>query len=120
MLAERGEKYLLEVPCNTNVRRPPNWPGRGSKWCSLKERASRVSPDRWKRITIRPGEKGPINVHAYCTRVETKRRRGGPREEVLLIMRTVDGSQAWYFLGSKDAPVDEEVLVKVAGHRHCI
>lgn len=120
LLAERGDKYLLEVPCNTSVRRPPNWPGRSAKWCSLKERADRVSADRWKHITIRDGEKGPINVLAYCTRVETKRRQGGPREEVLLVMRSVDGNQAWYFLASNNAPVDEEILVRVASHRHRI
>ena len=119
-LAGRGERYLLEVPCNTAVRRPPDWPGRKSKWCSVARRAKRLPTDRWRRITVRNGEKGPIEVLAYSTRVETKRRTGGAREEVLLIMRTLDESQTWYFLASRDAPVDEATLVRVASHRHRI
>jgi SRSO17 transposase len=119
-LAARGEKYLLEVPQNTSVRRPPDWPGRKAKWCTVAERNKHVPSQAWKRVTVRNGERGPIEVLAYSTRVETRRRSGGAREEVLLIMRSLDGAQLWYFLACKEAPVDETLLVRVAAHRHRI
>jgi SRSO17 transposase len=119
-LAARGEKYLLEVPCNTVVRRPAHWPGRRAKWCSVAERRDRLPADRWERITVRDGEKGPIEVFAYCTRVETKRRGGRPGDEILLIMQSLDRTESWYFLAPKYAPVDTAALVRVAAHRHRI
>jgi SRSO17 transposase len=119
-LADRHERYLLEVPCNTQVRRPINWPGRARMWCSVSMRKKRHPPDRWERITIRDGEKGPIEVLAFCTRVETRRTGSPPREETLLVMQTLNGSQTWYFLAPKDAPVNATELVRVAAHRHHI
>jgi SRSO17 transposase len=119
-LADRGEHYLLEVPCNTQVRRPIHWPGRRQKWCSVKARKERLPLSKWTRLTVRDGEKGPIEALAFCTRVETKRRGADPREETLLVVRALRGGQTWYFLASKDAPLDVAELVRVAGHRHHI
>jgi SRSO17 transposase len=119
-LADRGERYLLEVPCNTLVRRPTHWPGRCRKWGSVRKRKDRHPTDKWKRMTIRDGEKGPIEVLAFSTRVETKRKGAPAREETLLVMQTLTGSQTWYFLAPKDAPLDTRELVRVAAHRHHI
>jgi SRSO17 transposase len=119
-LADRGERYLLEVPCNTLVRRPTHWPGRCRKWGSVRRRKNRHPTDKWKRMTIRDGEKGPIEVLAFSTRVETKRKDAPAREEILLVMQTLGGSQTWYFLAPKDAPLDTRELVRVAAHRHHI
>jgi len=87
-LADRNERYLLEIPSNTLVRRPPSWPGRKAKWCTVARRQAHHPLDTWTRIKIRDGEKGPIEVDAFCTRVETKRNGKPAREETLLIMRT--------------------------------
>ena len=119
-LADRQECYLLEVPSNTQVRRPPSWPGRKAKWGSVARRKARRRPDKWKRITVRDGEKGPIEVYAFCTRVETKRPNAPPREEVLLCMHTLNGAQTWYFLAPKGTKLDAANLVRVAAHRHHI
>jgi SRSO17 transposase len=119
-LADRGERYLLEVPCNTLVRRPTHWPGRCRKWGSVRKRKDRHPTDKWKRMTIRDGEKGPIEVLAFSTRVETKRKGAPARAETLLVMQTLTGSQTWYFLAPKDAPLDTRELVRVAAHRHHI
>jgi SRSO17 transposase len=119
-LADRGERYLLEVPCNTLVRRPNNGPGRSKKWGSVRRRKERHPPKSWKRITIRDGEKGPIEVLAFCTRVQTKRKGAPARQETLLVMQALRGSQTWYFLAPKDAPLDTAELVRVASHRHHI
>jgi SRSO17 transposase len=117
-LADRGERYLLEVPCNTSVRRPAHWPGRARKWCSVKTRKERQTPDKWQRLTLRDGEKGPIQVRAFSTRVETRRRGAPAREETLLVMQALSGSDTWYFLAPGDAPLDTAELVRVAAHRH--
>jgi SRSO17 transposase len=119
-LADRGERYLLEVPCNTQVRRPPDWPGRKAKWCSVALRKKRLPVNKWERITVRNGEKGPIEVLAYCTRVETKRRSAPSREETLLVMCSLDGTQTWYFLAPKGTELDTAALVRVASYRHRI
>jgi len=119
-LADRGERYLLEVPSNTLVRRPPHWPGRAQKWGSVRRRRDRHPSDKWQRVTVRDGDKGPIEVLAFCTRVETKRNGAPPRLETLLIMQALNGSKTWYFLGSPDAPLDVAELVRIAAHRHHI
>ena len=72
-LADRGERYLLEVPHNTSVRRPSHWPGRAQQWKSVRHRRDRHPANKWRRLTLREGDKGPIEVRAFCTRVETRR-----------------------------------------------
>jgi SRSO17 transposase len=119
-LADRGERYLLEVPCSTVVRRPSNWPGRAQKWSSVRRRKDRHPAKKWKLLTIRDGDKGPIEVRAFCTRVQTKRNGAPARQETLLVMQALRGGQTWYFLAPKDAPLDAAELVGVAAHRHHI
>jgi len=119
-LADRGERYLLEVPCSTVVCRPLHWPGRARKWCSVKTRKERQSPEKWERFRLRDGEKGPIEVLAFSTRVTTRREGSKTREETLLVMQAVNGSQIWYFLAPGDVPLNTAELVRVAAHRHHI
>ena len=119
-LADRQARYLLEVPSNTRVRRPPSWSGRKAKWCTVAARKARRSPAKWTRLFLRDGDKGPIEVLAFCTRVETKRPSGPAREEVLLVMRALSGSQTWYFLAPKGTKLDTKALVRVVAHRHRI
>lgn len=117
-LADRGERYLLDVPSNTRVRRPPHWPGRSSKWGTVRKRLKSQAPHKWTRVHMRDGEKGPIVVEAFATRVETTRKGKPPRLETLLIMRNLNHTQTWYRLANGDAPLDVETLVRVAAHRH--
>lgn len=119
-LADRGEQYLLEVPSNTVVRRPTDWPGRGRKWRSVHKRKQSRPLDKWTRLRIRDGEKGPIEVFAFATRVETKRTGAPPRQETLLVMRTIGGSKVWYFLAPAGTPPNAKNLVAVAARRHDI
>jgi SRSO17 transposase len=119
-LADRHERYLFEVPANTLVRRPENWPGRKSKWCSVRKRKHRRAPDKWKRIRVRDGEKGPIEVFAFSTRVLSRRDGAPPRLETLLVMRTISGAKTWYFLAPGGVTLNTEQLVKVAAQRHHI
>jgi SRSO17 transposase len=120
-LANRGEKYLFEVPANTRVRRPKKgWPGRTAQWGTVARRKAHHKRAQWSRFTLRDGEKGPIEVLAFCTRVETQRRGAPAREETLLVMQTISGSQTWYYLAPKGIALDTARLVAVAAHRHHI
>jgi len=119
-LADRGEQYLLEVPHNTSVRRPSHWPGRAQQWKSVRHRRDRHPANKWRRLTLREGYKGPIEVRAFCTRVETRRPGAAARLETLLVMQALRGKQTWYFLAPASAPLDVAELVAVAAHRHYI
>ena len=117
-LADRSERYLLDVPSTVRVRKPPHWPGSAATWKTVSKRARKHAPNKWKRILLRDGEKGPIYVEAFATRVETSRPGGCPRLETLLVMRNLTHTQTWYLLANGDAPLDIEILVKAASHRH--
>ncbi len=124
-----GERYVLDVPCNTNIRdldgrRPPRKRAhRGAKrkvpFLRVDTWARKLPADRWTRLTIRAGEKGPLEVEAVSARVCARHlRRIGP-EERLLVIRTVGPQPDWtYSLSS--APPDEPLaeLVRVRSCRH--
>jgi len=128
-LAKRLEggpaRYLLEVPCNTNVRRPANAAGRARKWRTVERRKKERPHDTWRRYKIADGEKGPIEVFAFSTRVETQRRDTEgralpPVEEVLLVMHNIRNTKTWYFLAPKGTPTNTKRLVAAASLRHDI
>jgi SRSO17 transposase len=124
-----GERYVLDVPCNTTVRdlnrrRPPRRTGRrGPKravpFVRADAWAAALPAARWRRLTIRDGAKGPLEVEAVTTRVRAKLgRRIGP-EERLLVMRTVGPeSKMTYALSDAPAEVPLTELVRVRSERH--
>lgn len=118
-LADRGERYLLEVPSTTRVRRPANWPGSMVKWRTVAQRRKKQTRGKWQRVVMRDGQKGPIEVKAFATRVETSR-KVGTRLETLLVVQSLNHTRTWYFLGSADAPLNVAELVRAASHRHHI
>jgi SRSO17 transposase len=130
-LRRHGERYVLDVPCNTNVRdlecrRPPRRrAGRGRKrevpFCRADAWAARQPDSRWTRLTVRDGERGPLEVDAMSVRVRTKEeRRVGP-EERLLVTRTVEAKpQTHYSLSDAGPEVPLAELVRVRFTRHRI
>ena len=127
-LRQREERYVLDVPCNTLVRdlevRPPRRKRkRGRKRKTPFERvdewAKRQPASRWKRMLVRAGEKGPLEVEAITVRVQTKQEgRVGP-EERLLIERTVEEEpQTSYHLSNAGGGVKLEELVRGRSERH--
>jgi SRSO17 transposase len=130
-LRGHGERYVLDVPCNTSVRdlecrRPPRRrAGRGRKrqvpFRRAEAWAARQPESRWSRLTVRDGERGPLLVDAMTVRVRTKHeRRIGP-EERLVVMRTVEARpQTHYALSNAGADVSLEELVRVRFTRHRI
>src|SRR5439155_1193642 len=77
--------------------------------------AARQPDSRWTRLTVRDGERGPLQVDALTVRVRTKEeRRVGP-EERLVVMRTVEAApRTDYSLSNAgpDVPLSELVRVR--------
>ena len=129
-LRDDGERYVLDVPCNTNIRdlngrRPPRKKAhKGAKrkvpFVRVDTWARKLPADRWTRLTIRDGAKGPLEVEAVSARVCAKHlRRIGPEEQVLVI-RTLDPQPDWTYSLSNappDTPLVELVQVRSSRHR---
>lgn len=131
-LRQRGESYLLAVPCNTLVRdlaaEEPPWSGRGrcpkvpfvrvDRWCAA------LPESRWQTIEVRAGEKGPLEVQLTRTLVQA-RSEGRPEDvpELLVVVREQQGDGTFkhdYLLsnsGSVCASVTELARVFQAEHR---
>ncbi len=98
-LRDRNEQYLLAVPSNTLVRdleaEPPEYGGRGAKpktpFVRVDKWRESLSADDWKKIDVRDGEKGLLEVEVAKCQVlaKTDRRRVGP-EEMLVVIRLRD------------------------------
>jgi SRSO17 transposase len=124
-----GERYVLDVPCNTNVRdldarRPRRKRAHGGvkrkvPFVRVDTWARKLPADRWTRLTVRDGEKGPLEVEAVSARVCAKHlRRIGP-EERLLVIRTVDPKPDWTYSMSNAPPETPLVeLVRARSSRH--
>ena len=77
-LRERGERYVLGVPCNTIIRdleAPlPAYQGRGRRpkapWHLVSAWRYALAPDGWTRVTVRDGEKGPVEIELVTRRVQ--------------------------------------------------
>jgi SRSO17 transposase len=105
-LRERGERYVLGGPCNTIIRdlaAPlPASHGRGRRpkapWYSVRAWRHALAPDRWTRVTVRDGEKGPGEIEMVTRRVQTRleRKRTGPHEGLVVTRRplTAEGALA--------------------------
>src|SRR5215510_6278881 len=89
-LRERGERYVLGVPCLTTIRdleAPlPVYAGRGrrpkSPWQSVTQWRRDLDTEAWTHLTVRDGEKGPVEIEIVRRRVQTRieRKCTGPEE----------------------------------------
>ena len=96
-LRERGERYVLGVPCNTRMRDlealPPEYQGRGRRpkapWQSVTAWRRSLPPTAWKHLTVRDGEKGPVAIEMVKCRVQTRleHKRTGPEEWLVVTRR---------------------------------
>jgi|GEM_PF-3873891 len=110
-LRERGERYVLGVPCNTTMRdleAPlPAYQGRGRRpkppWQSVTAWRTSLDLDGWTRLTVREGEKGPVEIEMVKRRVQTRleRKRTGPHEWLVVTRRpladagTLEAQASW-------------------------
>ena len=129
-LAADGERYLLAVPSNTSLRdlesEPPPYGGHGRRpkvpfrgvraWCQA------LPAGAWTKLTVRDGEKGPLEVEVVARRVESKvDRRVVGLEETLVVVRFADGGVVKhdYYLSNaaRGTPLVEFARVVKAAHR---
>lgn len=115
------------MPCNTLVRdlserRPPSRPN-GKPRLPLFERVDhwvdRQPKGRWRTVTVRDGEKGPLRLQVLLATVQTKDEAGrvGAQERLAVFRSLADKPQVWYTL-SNDREAPRGVLARVHGHRH--
>jgi len=112
-LRERGERYVLGGPCNTIIRdleAPlPAYQGRGRRpkapWQSVTEWRQALHPTAWRRLTVRDGEKGPVEIEMVTRRVQTRleRKRTGPHEGLGITRRPLSDERMLEPQASRDA-----------------
>jgi SRSO17 transposase len=128
-LRGEGERYILDVPCNTLMRdleagRPRRRKaGRGRKkerpFLQAQAWRQRQPPARWQRLKVRDGEQGPLEVQALRVRVRTKQDGHVGPEETLLVVRTLETPpKTSYALTNASAAVSLEELVRIKLQRH--
>jgi SRSO17 transposase len=118
-MAKRGERYMLEVPSNTLVRKVAGKAGRRPEWHRVSDFVKRRPISEWQRLTVRDGQKEPIEVIATAHRVQT-RRRGKPRVETLLAIEALASTERWFFLSNTPQHTPLEEMVGAASRRHLI
>ena len=128
-LRRRGEGYVLDVPCNTLIRDlesspPPKRAGRGRPparpWQQVQKWMKQQPGHLWQTFTIRDGTKGPLQVRALSTRVQTRSENGGVGgEEQLIVFKTVEANpRTVYALAHAPKGASLEELLRVAAARH--
>ena len=121
-LRAMDERYVLDVPCNTLVRDPterraPSCPG-GRPRLPLFERVdawtARQPKGRWRKMRIRAGEKGWLEVKALQHRMQTKEEGGhvGPRERLVVIRSGEKNPRTWYTLSNASAEASAALAAK--------
>jgi SRSO17 transposase len=130
-LRARNERYLLAVPSNTLIRdleaAPPIYSGHGKRpmnpFIRVDHWGAKLADDRWTRMDVRDGEKGPLVVHvAQCRVLAITERKNPLAEEILVIVRRIDEHGETihdYYLSNADRQTlpDEFARVATAQHR---
>lgn len=126
-LRAAGERYVLDVPCDTTVRdlstwRPPSRAGGRPRLPAFEQVAAwaeRQPKRRWRRLRLPGGEKGPREVRALQQWVQTKEEGGrvGPRERLVVIRSCEPQPQTWYTLSNAGREVALAAVVAAHGQR---
>lgn len=134
-LRKRGETYVVDVPCNTQItikegvthplfdgpvpkgrprkrKRPPIRP---SRRLSVSQWAAEQPTANWQRLTVRGGELGPLRVDVLHADVKTD----PDTRERLLVIRTVESSpRTHYCLSNASAETPVSRIVAAHDDRH--
>ena len=112
-LRERGERYVLGVPCTTTMRDlealPPAYQGRGRRpkapWQSVTAWRKLLDPRAWRTFMVRDGEKGPVVIEMVKRRVQTRMegKCTGPKEWLVITRRLVTDERTLEARASRDA-----------------
>jgi SRSO17 transposase len=127
-LRDRGERYVLDVPSNTWIRdlegEVPEYSGKGRHRKRKFERADAWLKSQpkgaWTKLTVRHGEKGPLEVEALQRRVEAK--SGRKAEELLFVTRERLSDKTYKYdfhlsHGPPETPLSELARAAKAEHR---
>ena len=120
------ERYVLDVPGRTTVcdagqaRVEAHASHLG--WKQARVWKDEVSEDRWARIVVREGSKGPVVYHAARRRVVARwRHRPAPVEEWLVVIRTDESNPHYsYHMSNAGEDVSLEELVRAIRARYWI
>lgn len=128
-LHHSGELYVVEVRADTLVRdlqgrrprRRRRWGRRREvPWRRVDAWATQQATARWRRLTIRAGEKGPVTVEVLSTCVQawadgqTKR----PAERLTVIRTVQEKPQTWYTLSNAAEEASPAQLARAHAGRH--
>jgi hypothetical protein len=112
-LREQGERYVLGVPCNTTISDleapPPEYCGCGRRpkapWQSVSAWRQSLGGQGWTHLTVRDGEKGPVEIEMVKRRVQTRieRKRTGPEEWLVVTRRPLSDERVLEGKSSPDA-----------------
>jgi len=112
-LRQRGERYVLGVPCTTTIRDleapVPAYHGRGRRpkapWQSARVWRQSLGSAGWTHLTVRDGEKGPVEIEMVTRRVQTRleRKRTGPDEWLVVTRRPLADDRPVEPRASRDA-----------------
>lgn len=128
-LSDLKERYFLAVSSNTTVRDlevPVTYQGKGTRrktpFIGVKNWVDAQPESRWKRISVREGSRGPLEVDIIVCRVQAKSdRRAGPEERLVVIRYVnVDVIQHDYYLTNADGTVTVEEYARVSKLGHTI
>lgn len=130
-LQELGEQYLLAVPSNTNVRdleiEPPAADPRAHRkvpFCRVDAWTAAQPNSKWTSVTVRDGEKGPLEVEVIACRVKAKLTSTlMPYDEVLVVIRCLDergATKVDYYLSNAPPTTPRRELARVAKAEHRI
>jgi SRSO17 transposase len=112
-LRERGERYVLGVPCTTVMRdleAPlPAYGGRGRPpkppWQSVTQWRQNLDVEAWIHLTVHDGEKGPVEIEMVRRRAQTRleRKCTGPEEWLIVTRQLRSDDRLWGPRASRDA-----------------
>jgi len=123
----RRLRYVLDVPCNTLVRdvtepRPPSRPGgrpRRSAFERVDRWVARQPAGRWRAVSVRDGDKGPVQLKVLLATLQVKDEDGrvGGRERLAVFKSCEKKPPTWYTL-SNDREAKRGELARRHGTRH--
>jgi SRSO17 transposase len=120
-----GQRYLVEVKKNTLVwtvdpatlsGKTPG-PYRDHEVRSVEEIAADWPAKAWRPLSLREGSKGPLVFEFAVLRVWAMRHEKAGPPIWLVIRRSLDGKEVWYFVSNADEQTPWETLAMVSGTR---
>ena len=130
-LRQRAEQYVLGVPAHTQIRdldtAPPPYRGRkpAGPFLSVEKWREALDKRRWRKITIRAGEKGHMVMRIAAGRVlaiTERGKHGSGQEELLVVTQRPEGNGMRYDYYLSNASPEESLaeLARVINAEHRI